>query len=158
MGLGHVNLIVDKLTACQDFYVRTLGFRLTDYIRFGPDMSANFYHCNPRHHTVGLTRVGPFNGFHHMMLQVTDIDQVGQCLERAEAAGIKITSSLGRHANDRMLSFYMRSPFGFDVEVGCEAVRVGEHWTPREFVEGDIWGHKGLTVEALESAAQPARN
>jgi 3,4-dihydroxy-9,10-secoandrosta-1,3,5(10)-triene-9,17-dione 4,5-dioxygenase len=92
------------------------------------------------------------------MLQVAGIDQVGQCLERAEAAGIPITSTLGRHANDRMLSFYMRSPLGFDVEVGCEAIRVGEDWTPREFVEGDIWGHKGLTAEAIQAAAQTASN
>ena len=92
------------------------------------------------------------------MLQVEEVDQVGQCLERAEAAGILITSTLGRHANDRMLSFYMRSPFGFEVEIGCGAIRVGEDWTPREFVEGDIWGHKGLTAEAIQAAALSAGN
>jgi len=153
MGLGHINLLVDRLKDCQDFYIRVLGFRLTDYIRFGDNMSANFYHCNPRHHSLGLMRVGPIDGLHHLMLQVAHSDQVGQCLERAEAAGVLITSTLGRHANDRMLSFYMRSPLGFDVEVGCEAIRVGEDWTPREFVEGDIWGHKGLTPEAIQAAA-----
>jgi 3,4-dihydroxy-9,10-secoandrosta-1,3,5(10)-triene-9,17-dione 4,5-dioxygenase len=158
MGLGHVNLLVDRLKDCKDFYIRVLGFRLTDYIEFGPDMSANFYHCNPRHHTVGLTRVGPFNGTHHLMLQVIDVDQVGQCLERAEAAGAVITSTLGRHANDRMLSFYMRSPLGIEIEIGCEAIRVGDDWTPRAFVEGDIWGHKGLTAEAIQSSAQLASN
>jgi 3,4-dihydroxy-9,10-secoandrosta-1,3,5(10)-triene-9,17-dione 4,5-dioxygenase len=153
MGLGHVNLLVDRLAECQEFYTRVLGFRLTDYVRFGDDMSANFYHCNPRHHTIGLTRVGPINAVHHLMVQATEIDQVGQCLERAEASGTLITSTLGRHANDRMLSFYMRSPFGFDVEIGCEAIRVDDDWTPREFVEGDIWGHKGLTAEAIQAAA-----
>jgi len=158
MGLGHINLLVDRLKDSQDFYIRVLGFRLTDYIRFGENMSANFYHCNPRHHTVGLTRVGPIDGFHHLMLQVSDVDQVGQCLERAEAAGILVTSTLGRHANDRMLSFYMRSPMGFDVEIGCEAIRVSDDWTPREFVEGDIWGHKGLTAEAIQAAASQTTN
>jgi 3,4-dihydroxy-9,10-secoandrosta-1,3,5(10)-triene-9,17-dione 4,5-dioxygenase len=154
MGLGHVNLLVDRLKDCRDFYTRVLGFRLTDYIEIGPDMSANFYHCNPRHHTIGLMRVGPFNAAHHLMLQVADIDQVGRCLERVEAAGTVITSTLGRHANDRMLSFYMRSPLGFEIEIGCEAIRVGDDWTPRAFVEGDIWGHKGLTAEAIQSSAQ----
>jgi 3,4-dihydroxy-9,10-secoandrosta-1,3,5(10)-triene-9,17-dione 4,5-dioxygenase len=158
MGLGHVGLLVDRLKDCKDFYVRVLGFRLTDYIEFGPDMSANFYHTNPRHHTIGLMRVGPFNATHHLMLQASDIDQVGQCLERAEAAGTVITSTLGRHANDRMLSFYMRSPLGFEVEIGCEAIRVGDDWTPRAFVEGDIWGHKGLTAEAIQSSAQQTSN
>jgi len=158
MGLGHVNLLVDKLKDCQDFYIRVLGFRLTDYIRFGDNMSANFYHCNPRHHSIGLMRVGPIDGLHHLMLQVSHSDQVGQCLERAEAAGALITSTLGRHANDRMLSFYMRSPLGFEIEIGCEAIRVGDDWTPREFIEGDIWGHKGLTPEAIQAAAAGTTN
>ncbi len=158
MGLGHINLLADPLEQCRDFYTRVLGFQLTDYIRFGEDMSANFFHCNARHHSIGLTRVGPINATHHLMLQVAGVDQVGQCLERAEAAGTLITSTLGRHANDRMLSFYMRSPLGFDVEIGCEAIRVGPDWTPREFVEGDVWGHKGLTAEAIQAAAQATTN
>jgi len=27
-------------------------------------------------------------------------------------------------------------------------VLVDEHWTPNRFVEGDVWGHKGL-LEAV---------
>lgn len=149
MGLGHVNLIVSQLKANQDFYIRILGFRLTDYYVFDHGLSANFYHCNPRHHTIGLAHVGPFDGIHHLMLEVADIDDVGKCMERVEAAGIPISSTLGRHSNDNIISFYMRSPFGFDVEIGCGAVRVDEHWTPRLCAPGDVWGHKGLTAENM---------
>lgn len=153
MGLGHLNLFVDPLDECQEFYTRILGFKLTDYMIFGPNMSANFYHCNPRHHSIGLTRIGEVNGLHHLMLEVEDIDDVGRCLDRAERAGIVITSTLGRHVNDRALSFYMRSPAGFEVEVGCHSVRIDEHWTPSQFVEGDVWGHKGLNPENVQKAA-----
>ncbi|WP_321808836.1 VOC family protein [Burkholderia sp. BCC1993] len=153
MGLGHLNLFVDELAACQEFYTRVLGFKLTDYMRFGPRMSANFYHCNARHHTVGLTRVGEVNDLHHLMLEMVDIDDVGKCLERAQAMGVPITSTLGRHVNDGVLSFYMRSPLGFDVEIGCGGVRIGADWTPSEFVEGDVWGHKGLDPESIQQAA-----
>lgn len=156
MGLGHVNLTVAQLRANQDFYVRVLGFRLTDYYRFGDGLSANFYHCNPRHHTIGLAHVGPFDGIHHLMLEVAEIDDVGKCMERVEAAGIPISSTLGRHSNDHILSFYMRSPFGFDVEIGCGAIRVDENWTPRLCAPGDIWGHKGLTAENMASDAKSA--
>ena len=156
MGLGHANLLVDDLAACQEFYTRVLGFKLTDYVRFGDNMSANFYHCNPRHHSIGLTRVGPITGLHHIMLQVAEVDQVGRCLDRVTSAGIPITSTLGRHSNDRMLSFYMQSPSGFDIEIGTGAVRVDENWTPYEFVEGDVWGHKGLDAESIERAAKAA--
>ena len=154
MGLGHLNLVVDRLAACQQFYIDVLGFKLTDYVRFGPDMSANFYHCNERHHSLGLTRVGPVNGLHHLMLEVEEIDDVGKCLSRVEAAGVPVTSTLGRHVNDRMFSFYMRGPSGFDIEIGCHAIKVGPDWTPSEFVEGDVWGHKGLDAEALRQGTR----
>lgn len=153
MGLGHLNLTMARLKEAQHFYTRVLGFRLTDYYLFGDDMSANFYHCNPRHHTIGLAHVGPYNGVHHLMFEVPTIDDVGKCMERVQDAGIPITSSLGRHSNDNMLSFYMRSPFGFDVEIGCDAIRVDENWTPRLCAPGDVWGHRGLTAEAMAIAA-----
>jgi 3,4-dihydroxy-9,10-secoandrosta-1,3,5(10)-triene-9,17-dione 4,5-dioxygenase len=53
-----------------------------------------------------------------------------------------------------MFSFYVRSPAGFDVEIGCEGLLVDESWIPNRFVEGDVWGHQGLTAEALEAAAK----
>ena len=37
LGIGHLNLFVDDLPANFDFYTQVLGFKLSDYIRFGPD-------------------------------------------------------------------------------------------------------------------------
>lgn len=153
-GLGHLNLLVSDLQANKDFYIKTLGFSLTDYIVFGPDMSANFYHCNGRHHSIGLTRVGPINAIHHMMLEVETVDDVLRCYERVQDAKIKVTSTLGRHINDNMLSFYMSSPFGFEVEIGFDGVDVSNNWISRQFVEGDIWGHRGLTAENIQESAE----
>lgn len=150
MGLGHLNLLTSHfLEEAQDFYTRILGFRMSDYINFGGGNVANFYHCNPRHHSIGLLKVGPAIGVHHLMLEVTNVDNVLQCFERVNDAGIEITSTVGRHINDNMLSFYMRSPFGFDVEIGFDATLIDENWTPNQFVEGDIWGHRGLDPESI---------
>ena len=93
--------------------------------------------------------IGQAIGVHHLMLEVTDIDMVLQCHERVQDAGITITSTLGRHANDRMLSFYMRSPFGFEVEIGYDGCLVDESWSANQFVEGDLWGHRGLDPETI---------
>ena len=153
MGLGHLNLFVADLEANQTFYTRVLNFKLTDYIGFGPDMSANFYHCNGRHHTIGLTRVGPINGVHHLMLEVNNVDDLLKAYERVQENGIQIKSTLGRHVNDNILSFYMASPFGFEVEIGYDGLVVGDDWLPREFCEGDLWGHKGLTPENISESA-----
>ncbi len=158
LGMGHMNLFAADLEGTIDFYEQALGFRLSDYIVFGPGLSANFFHCNPRHHTLGLTRVGEINGLHHLMLEMENTDMVGQCLDRVEAAGIQITSTLGRHTNDNMLSFYISSPFGFEVEIGCEGLLVDDNWLPSEFCEGDIWGHKGLDPETITESAQALKS
>lgn len=150
LGLGHLNLLAAPLAEARDFYTRVLGFRLTDFIRFGASDSANFFHCNARHHSIGLLKVGELAGVHHLMLELESIDMVGQCLGRVEDAGLQITSTLGRHANDRMLSFYVASPFGFELEIGCDGLRIDDQWTPAEFVEGDIWGHRGLDPETIQ--------
>jgi 3,4-dihydroxy-9,10-secoandrosta-1,3,5(10)-triene-9,17-dione 4,5-dioxygenase len=154
LGAGHAVLLVPDMDAALGFYCGVLGFRLSDYVIFGPGQGVWFLHCNARHHSVALVHVGPFGGLHHVLFEMPKVDDVGRAHDRAVAAGLPITTSLGRHTNDGMFSFYVRSPAGFDVEIGCEGLLVDESWTPNRFVEGDQWGHKGLTAEALEAAAR----
>ena len=119
----------------------------------GPDMSVQFLRCSPRHHSVALTALGPMTGLHHLALEVPDIDQVGYALERATKQGHKITATLGRHKNDRMLSFYMRSPAGFEVEIGCGGRLVDDAtWVVNHFTGGDEWGHHGLSADSMATA------
>lgn len=149
-GFGHYVPLVSNLDACMDFYQRVLGMRLSDYVELGPGMSVQFLRCTPRHHTVALTAAGPIDALHHVAFEVADIDQVGFALERATRARIPITASLGRHKNDRMLSFYMRSPGGFDVEIGCGPRLVDDAtWVANCFCDGDLWGHHGLTADSM---------
>ena len=54
------------------------------------------------------------------MIEVEDADDVGLCLDRAQRRKVPMSATLGRHVNDLMLSFYMKTPGGFDVEFGCE--------------------------------------
>ncbi|HEX4017567.1 MAG TPA: VOC family protein [Frankiaceae bacterium] len=150
LGFGHYVVLTPDLPASMDFYTRVLGLRLTDYVVFGDGMSVQFLRCTPRHHSVALTAVGPVRGVHHIAFEVGDIDQVGYALERATRGGHPITASLGRHKNDRMLSFYMRSPAGFEVEIGSDGRLIDEDtWVVNEFTGGDEWGHHGLTGDAL---------
>lgn len=156
LGLGHLNIFVEALEPNNDFYTRVLGFKLTDYIRMGPGASLNFLRCNERHHSLALIGMGDFAGLQHAMFEMKDIDDVGKTLDRAMAKGVKITSSLGRHRNDGMLSFYMSSPLGFDVEIGCDCLLIDDSWTLNEFCEGDVWGHHGL-VEAVMECSEALR-
>jgi 3,4-dihydroxy-9,10-secoandrosta-1,3,5(10)-triene-9,17-dione 4,5-dioxygenase len=152
LGLGHALLMVDDLQASLDFYQKVLGFKRSDFITIGPGMSVHFLRCTRRHHSIALLHVGPFNAVHHLMVEVTSLDTLGAALDRAMDAGLPITSTLGRHLNDKMVSFYMRSPLGFDVEIGLDGLLVDEDtWCDREAAGSELWGHRGMSPEGLEA-------
>jgi len=51
--------------------------------------------------------------------------------------------TLGRHTNDRMVSFYCVSPSGPSVEFGWDGRRVDDRTHVTGFYdEGSVWGHK----------------
>jgi biphenyl-2,3-diol 1,2-dioxygenase len=146
-GLGHIVLTTKDIDASRHFYQDTLGFRLSDIIhmQIKPDFSfeMEFFHCNPRHHTLALMPVPAPKRLHHFMLQANTIDDVGFGLERAEAAQVPITATLGRHTNDHMVSFYARTPSGFEVEFGCGARTVDDAtWRVARHDKPSSWGHK----------------
>ncbi|WP_430420955.1 VOC family protein [Phenylobacterium sp.] len=145
-GLGHVVLSTKDMDASRRFYQDLLGFRLSDVIRmqmspeFGFDME--FFHCNPRHHTLALMPLPLPKRLHHFMVQVAELDELGFALERATAAGAPITASLGRHTNDQMVSFYSQTPAGFEVEFGQGAVEVDvANWRVSRHDRPSSWGH-----------------
>ncbi len=146
-GLGHVVLATRDMAAARAFYQDLLGFRLSDIIRMGAGpqfgFEMEFFHCNPRHHTLALMPVPLPRRLHHFMVQVPTLDAVGFALERAEAARAPITASLGRHTNDQMVSFYARTPGGFEVEFGYGALEVDEAtWRVARHDKPSSWGHK----------------
>jgi 3,4-dihydroxy-9,10-secoandrosta-1,3,5(10)-triene-9,17-dione 4,5-dioxygenase len=150
MGLGHVVFPAMKLGETRAFYIDLLGFGDSDEMRAfmqgGPDdpgIGFHFLHCdNPRHHSVALGEYPAPSGLIHMMVEVPGLDDVGRALDRAIAAGVHISSSLGKHMNDKMTSFYMRTPGGFDVEYGCGGIRPDwKTFTPTISLKEDEWGH-----------------
>ncbi|WOK37442.1 VOC family protein [Sphingomonas sp. C3-2] len=152
MGLGHVVFPALKLEETRAFYIDQLGFGDTDFMRAylqgggpeDPGIGMYFLHCdNPRHHTVALGEFPVPSGLIHMMLEVPTLDDVGQALDRAIAAGVHISSSLGKHMNDKMVSFYMRTPSGFDIEYGFGGIQPDwKTFTPTISVKEDEWGHR----------------
>ncbi|MFT4919365.1 MAG: 3,4-dihydroxy-9,10-secoandrosta-1,3,5(10)-triene-9,17-dione 4,5-dioxygenase [Zhongshania aliphaticivorans] len=152
MGFGHAVLPASKLAETHAFYTDVLGFGDSDYMHFhfspdpnDPGQGLNFMHVNnPRHHSLALYEdaANPVACV-HLMLEVTDVDEVGYCLDRVQAAGIPIVSSLGRHTNDNMLSFYMATPAGFAMEFGTDGLQMNwEGFTPTVTSLPSLWGHK----------------
>jgi len=142
LGLGHVVLPCPDVTAGLAFFQKTLGFRLSDELCQGPIHLA-FLRCNPRHHSVALASFEPPTGLVHFMLELATLDDVGYALDRALAAGCHLSATLGKHTNDEMVSFYVRSPSGFDIEIGCGGIRIDDAtWTTGEITAPSFWGHR----------------
>lgn len=80
----------------------------------------------------------------HFMVEVADIDVVGEAMERAKKMGIAFYMTLGRHPNDRMLSFYAFTPSNFAVEFGTGGVQIedDETWEIKTYDSICAWGHK----------------
>ncbi len=145
-GLGHMVLTAADQAQAERFYMQGLGFRLSDHILLGPEgnqLQLTFLHCNPRHHTLALAPMPGPKRLHHIMLQVTSLDEVGHGLDRAVRSGVPVTSSLGKHTNDHMVSFYMRTPSGFDVEYGCGGLEIDDAtWRTGTHYVTSFWGHR----------------
>jgi 3,4-dihydroxy-9,10-secoandrosta-1,3,5(10)-triene-9,17-dione 4,5-dioxygenase len=151
-GLGHVVLSTTDDEASLRFYRDVLGFRLRDSMRLppqlvgrpadGPPAWLRFFGCNPRHHSLAFLPMPTPSGIVHLMIEVEAADDVGLCHDRALRRKVPMSATLGRHVNDLMLSFYMKTPGGFDIEFGCEGRQVDdESWIARESTAVSLWGH-----------------
>ena len=153
MGLGHIVLRVDDAARSLAFYRDVLGMRVSDFIdlkmrrgRPTDSITLSFMHCNPRHHTVAFGQFPGNKRLLHFMLQLNSIDDVGAGYYLAQDRGVPISGSLGRHTNDHMVSFYMRSPSGFEIEYGFGARTVDDAtWKVQRHESGSMWGHRGPT-------------
>ncbi|BBY99793.1 iron-dependent extradiol dioxygenase HsaC [Mycolicibacterium fallax] len=151
-GLGHVVITTTDDVASTRFYRDVLGFRLRDSMKLPPQVVGRpadgdpawlrFFGVNPRHHSLAIMPGATPSGIVHLMVEVGNSDDVGLCLDRALRRKVKMSATLGRHVNDKMLSFYMKTPGGFDVEFGCEGLEVDDtDWVARESTAVSLWGH-----------------
>jgi 2,3-dihydroxybiphenyl 1,2-dioxygenase len=157
-GFGHVVVATTRFDESVQFLVEGLGMersdRLISELAPGIELEVQFFHCNPRHHSIALARA-PFElpqRLHHLMFETAEVDDVGAAFDRAFETGLDLPNGLGRHDNDGMFSFYVRSPAGFLVEVGHGARTVGADWDDdRVYDRISRWGHQ--PVAARDAAA-----
>ena len=148
MGLGHTVLPAPNFDATLAFAKDVLGFELSDIFNFRPDPSAppvriHFLHCkNSRHHSLALAEYPVPSGCVHVMVEVESMTEVGRAHDRSNAHKVPLSATLGQHLNDRMTSFYMKTPSGFDLEYGYGGLLVDwqEH-SAFEFTRVSLWGH-----------------
>ncbi|MDJ0394859.1 biphenyl-2,3-diol 1,2-dioxygenase [Rhodococcus sp. G-MC3] len=156
-GLGHVVLPAVDAGGTFAFYTEVLGFlprgafRIPAPPEYGP-MRVRFMGVNERHHSLALcpSPHGGAPGLIHIMVEVDSLDAVGQALDRVVKDGFSVSSTLGRHTNDKMVSFYVRAPGGWDIEFGTEGTKVDEvYYSAEEITADSYWGHDWSGSEPL---------
>ncbi len=148
MGLGHTVLPAPNFDECAAFYRDVLGFRNSDIFNFRPDPEADatrihFMHCgNARHHSLAIAEYDVPSKCIHMMVEVENMTEVGRAHDRCAAHAVPLSATLGQHLNDKMTSFYMKTPSGFDLEFGWGGLQVDwDKHSVFEFNRVSVWGH-----------------
>lgn len=151
LGMGHLVLSAADKAASVACYTELLGVRLSDHIVtsfHGHTVDISFFHANARHHSVAFGGAQK-KRLHHFLLEVRSLDEVGLAFDRFLRGGHRIFQTIGRHPNDRMVSFYAFTPSGFQVEVGWGGREVDDTtWEPTTYDHISEWGHIPIALLA----------
>jgi hypothetical protein len=102
-------------------------------------------HLNPREHSMVIAAIGDHTRLHHIMMEMQFLDDVGQSYDIVNRDYYnRIAATMGRHNNDLMTSFYVRSPSEFQIECGWGGLLIDpKRWQEAEWPNsGDLWGHQ----------------
>jgi 2,3-dihydroxybiphenyl 1,2-dioxygenase len=158
-GLGHAVISARSQDESKAFYRDVLGFRLSDHIicdLHGYKVNIAFFHANPRHHTIAFGDAQK-KRIHHFMIEARSMDDVGLAFDRALRGGVRIINTLGKHPNDKMFSFYAKTPSGFQFEFGWGGREVDDAtWAPTTYDHISEWGHHPPEFLAPKPKVPPA--
>jgi extradiol dioxygenase len=159
LGMGHVVLRTPTRDETAKLLIDALGFRISDYIG-----QMVFLHCNPRHHTLALQPESPNipaaggKKMWHFMVEANSLDDVGTAFDLAMQRQTPLATDLGRHTNDHMVSFYVVTPSGFEVEYGWGGRLIDDSvWQVVRHRNGNIWGHRSRRAPLQEPVPVGAR-
>ncbi|WP_326731570.1 VOC family protein [Streptomyces phaeochromogenes] len=146
-GVGHVVFVVPEITPeLEEFVTDVLGMELFgDWVATtadGRQTGPQFYRCNPRTHALGFVAVPGMRGVQHIAIESDHLDDVGRAYDLVQERELPITMTLGRHMTDNLVSFYMRSPTGFDIEFGAGGTLLDESFVQANPSNSEAWGHK----------------
>ncbi len=153
-GMGHVAITSKDVLGMHSYYTTLFDARLSDFIleRIGPmKLRIRFLRVNERHHSVAIANVRQVPAdpirtrVQHVNIQVATLDDMVASFERVTAEGFRMMWSIGQHTNDRELSYYCRTPSGFELEVGWNPLLVTPElestWEPTTYQGISTWGH-----------------
>jgi 2,3-dihydroxybiphenyl 1,2-dioxygenase len=157
-GMGHIAITSRQPEAIHRYYHNLFDARLSDFITetiSGMRLRIRFLRVNGRHHSVAVAnteglRIDPIRTkVQHLNIQAATLDDMTASYLRIKQLGFTMALGIGQHTNDKELSYYARTPSGFECEVGWNPIVVDEAtWQPATHRGISIWGHtpEGQTV------------
>ncbi|MGW4493209.1 VOC family protein [Streptomyces sp. NPDC004376] len=163
-GMGHVAITSTKPTEIRGYFATVFDARLTDRIDetiSGVKLKIRFLRVNERHHSIAVAATAglPLDPIRtrvqHLNIQAATLDDVAQSYQRVHELGFDMALSVGQHTNDRELSYYARTPSGFEWEVGWNPLVVDEStWEPSTHQGISVWGHLPVGRTIVDKLAQ----
>lgn len=140
-GLGHCLLRQDDDAAAYRFY-RMLGLRGgVEYqvpLPNGTVCTPVFMHCNTRQHSVAFG-LGPMpKRVNHLMIEYDELDDLGIAHDLVRQRQIPVAMQIGKHSNDKALTFYHACPSNWLWELGWGG---GQSEDQQAYYRGDVFGH-----------------
>ena len=153
--LGHVARGVADVKGACSYYMRCLGFRVSDWLG---DFFV-FMRCGPDHHTVNFI-AAPESNLNHVAYEVSDWADIQKSTDILGEHEIRLIWGPVRHGMGHNISTYHRDPDGNRVELFCELdlmldERLGyfeprpwhednpqrpKVWNPDDYRAVNIWG------------------
>ncbi|MFE5486489.1 VOC family protein [Streptomyces sp. NPDC056527] len=163
-GMGHVAITSAKPTLMRGYFNTVFDARLTDYIDetiSGIKLKIRFLRVNERHHSIAIAAVQGLpidpvrTRVQHLNIQAESLDDLARSYQRVHELGFDMALSVGQHTNDKELSYYARTPSGFEWEVGWNPLVVDEStWEPSTHQGISVWGHKPVGRTILDKLDQ----
>ncbi len=162
MGMGAVAIGAHDVDRMENFYAGVLGFMPRGAVQIGGGeegrrpVRARLLGVNARHHSLVLSPGGStFGGLQKIRVEVDSLDAVGAANEEILSRGLVEATTLGRHSNDRTLSFYCRMPGGLLLEYATASLAIThDSFVPEEFTRGTRWGHEWHAPTPRANVAQ----
>lgn len=131
ISLGHVVLFVDNLQSTIDFFVKKLGFVVSDSY---PGHAAFLRACTPgNHHNLFVLARPGRPGLNHVAFTVSNIHEVFGAGLAMSRKGWDTDIGPGRHPISSAYFWYFKSPFGGSIEYYADDDWCTEAWQPQEF-------------------------
>ncbi|MBI2969731.1 MAG: VOC family protein [Gammaproteobacteria bacterium] len=136
----HVLLFTPQVDRAEDYYANILGLGVSDRKRgMVSFLYAGVGECWD-HHCFAIVN-NPARGLHHCSFEMSDIDQLGFCLQRMRDSGYKGGFGPGRQFLGSNLFAYIEDPWGSHTEISADMDQLDESCETRDWEEiPKLWG------------------